>query len=259
MSKREVPWWIVRLRDNWWETNLGTKSLQNLLCHSQRAKTTFFVTTKQNARWWWKWILWSFAGFTFNYRPTKEVEEDDDSKAIFESFLSIEFQLVSSPSSVQCLSLALSSIFLSLECVSFSKVLNIFLKFISPIKKTFLTEDVSRLFFSLIFPPFSKAHKTAEKNLCLWREREKSKHTTIFIMIRLKDVMKFFSFSNMCHDFLVSVFLFLIHVKNSFSSPLRSQKSSVQPTSAHIRKDSSEIRDNSMEEEEEERASSDFG
>lgn len=30
---------------------------------------------------------------------------------------------------------------LSLECVSFSKVLNIFSKFISPIKKTFLTED----------------------------------------------------------------------------------------------------------------------
>lgn len=109
---------------------------------------------------------------------------------------------------------------LSLECVSFSKVLNIFSKFISPIKKTFLTESTKTTTTS--------THSRRESSLLLWAakisfhcqqcNREESRVSTklllcvffcfallllqfssfcalLLIMIRLKDVMKFFSFS----------------------------------------------------------------
>lgn len=49
---------------------------------------------------------------------------------------------------------------LSLECVSFSKVLNIFSKFISPIKKTFLTESTKTTTTS--------THSRRESSLLLW-------------------------------------------------------------------------------------------
>lgn len=66
--------------------------------------------------------------------------EDGEAKKIFSSetiFVSEEQQKFWISSRL-C---RLSIILVSLECVSFSKVLNIFSKFISPIKKTFLTED----------------------------------------------------------------------------------------------------------------------
>jgi hypothetical protein len=194
-------------RDNWWEINLGMKSFQNLLCHCQRA--TFFVTTKQNKMMKVN-FLQSLAGFTFNYRRRSRRRRRHSNFRVF-SFNWILTRLISIISSV------------SLECVSFSKVLNIFSKFISPIKKTFLTEDVSRLFFVFhIFPLFFLTFDSAKKRqkfvLSNEQQSERERENHNFIMIRLKDVMKFFSFSNMCHDFLVSVFLFLIHVKNSFSS-----------------------------------------
>lgn len=76
------------------------------------------------------------------------------------------------------------------SCVSFLKVLNFFSKFISPIKKAFLTEDVA-----------------------LRNENEAT-----FIMTRLKDVMKFFSLLasrfSLSKPTCVMTFWFF-HVKNS--------------------------------------------